>query len=118
MKDEEIGKALRRLPRAAASPRFKSDVLRAVRAGEQPRVVWRMVAATAMMLLLVVGTYGASLRHQRQQRMRAIRAESQQIASELRRVKAKADEVEPIVVLENGDTRVIVANQESTPIYY
>jgi hypothetical protein len=50
--------------------------------------------------------------------MRAIRAESQQIATELRQVKAKADEAEPIVVLENGDTRVIVANQESTPIYY
>ena len=47
-----------------------------------------------------------------------MRAESQQIASELQRVKAKADEVEPIVVLENGDTRVIVANQPSTPIYY
>ncbi len=70
-----------------------------------------------MMLVLVAGTYGASL-HRRQQRIRAMRAESQQIASELRRVKAKADEVEPIVVLENGDTRVIVANQQSTPIYY
>ena len=119
MTDEQIGKALRRLPRAAASPRFKSNVLRATRvAGEQPRGVWRMVAATAMMLLLVIGTYGASLHRQRQQRIRAMRAESQQIASELRQVKAKADEAEPIVVLENGDTRVIVANQQSTPIYY
>ena len=118
MKDEEIGKALRRLPRAAASPRFKSDVLRAVRAGEQPRVAWRMAAATAMMLLVVIGTYGASLHRQRQQRIRAMRSESQQIASELRRVKEKADDIEPIVVLESGDTRVIVANQQSTPIYY
>jgi len=33
-------------------------------------------------------------------------------------VKARADDIEPIVVLENGDTRVIVANQQSTPIYY
>jgi hypothetical protein len=33
-------------------------------------------------------------------------------------VKVKADAVEPIVILENGDTRVIVANQQSTPIYY
>ena len=78
----------------------------------------RMIAATAMMLLLVIGTYGASLHRQRQQQIRAMRAESQQIASELKQVKAKADEVEPIVVLENGDTRVIVANQESRPIYY
>ena len=119
MTDEQIGKALRRLPRAEASPRFKSDVLRAIRSGEeQPRVVWRMVAATAMMLLLVIGTYGASLHRQRQQRIRAMRAERQLIASELRRVKEKADDIEPIVVLENGDTRVIVANQQSTPIYY
>jgi hypothetical protein len=117
MMDEEIGKALRQLPRTAASPRFKSDVLRAIRAGEKPKVVWRMLAATAM-LLLVVGTYGASLHRQRQQRIRALRSESQQIASELRRVKVKADAVEPIVILENGDTRVIVANQQSTPIYY
>ena len=121
MTDEQIGKALRRLPRAEASPRFKSDVLRAVRSrsGEQqPGVVWRMVAATAMMLLVVIGTYGASLHRQRQQRIRAMRSESQQIASELRRVKEKADDIEPIVVLESGDTRVIVANQQSTPIYY
>ena len=119
MTDEEIGKALRLLPRAAVSPHFKSDVLRTIRTGPQPRVIiWRMAAATAMMLLLVVGTYGASLHRQRQQRIRAMRSESQQIASELRRVKAKADQVEPIVILENGDTRVIVANQQSTPIYY
>ena len=121
MTDEQIGKALRRLPRAEASPRFKSDVLRAIRSrsGEQqPGVVWRMVAATAMMLLVVIGTYGASLHRQRQQRIRAMRSESQQIASELRRVKEKADDIEPIVVLESGDTRVIVANQQSTPIYY
>jgi len=77
-----------------------------------------MLAATAMMLLLVVGTYGASLHRQRQQRIRAMRAESQLIASELRRVKEKADDIKPIVVLENGDTRVIVANEQSTPIYY
>ena len=120
MTDEQIGKALRRLPRAEASPRFKSDVLRAIRSGEQqqPGIVWRMVAATAMMLLLVIGSYGASLHRQKQQRIRAMRSETQQIASELRRVKEKADDIEPIVVLENGDTRVIVANQQSTPIYY
>ncbi len=118
MTDEEVGKALRRLPRAAALQHFKSDVLRAIRVQPRPRVAWRMVMATAMTLLLVVGTYGASVRHQRQQRIKALRAESRQIASELRRVKAKADESEPIVVLENGDTRVIVSNEQSKPIYY
>ena len=118
MTDEEVGKALRQLPRAVASQRFKSDVLRTIRVAPRPRIAWRMVAATAMTLILVFGTYGVSLRHQRQQRIKALRAESQQIASELRRVKAKADESEPIVVLENGDTRVIVSNQQSKPIYY
>ena len=119
MTDEQIGKALRRLPRAEASPHFKSDVLRAIRLGDQqPKIMWRMVAATAMMLLLVIGSYGASLHRQRQQRISAMRSETQQIASELQRVKKRADDVEPVVVLENGDTRVIVANQQSTPIYY
>ena len=85
---------------------------------QRPRVAWRLVAATAMTLLLVFGSYGASLRHQRQQRIRALRAESRQIASELQRVKEKAGESQPIVVLENGSTRVIVSNEQSKPIYY
>jgi len=77
-----------------------------------------MVAATAMMLLLVIGTYGASMQRQKQERMRALRAESRAIASELQRVKEKADEVEPVVVLESGDTRVVVAGAQQNPIYY
>jgi len=76
--------------------------------------MWRMVAATAMMLMIVIGTYAASV-HRERQRIRALRAEQQQIKSELHRVKAIADEAQPVVVLENGDTRVILANQ---PIYY
>ncbi len=74
-----------------------------------------MVAATAMVVILLVGTYAASVHRERQQRMQALRAEQQQIKSELHRVKAIADEAQPVVVLENGDTRVILASQ---PIYY
>lgn len=75
-----------------------------------------MIAATAMMLVIVVGSYAAAV-HRERQRINALRAERQQIESELRKVKAIADET-PIVVLENGDTRVIVAEQQSKPIYY
>ena len=77
-----------------------------------------MIAATAMTLIIVVGTYAASVRHERRQRINALLAERKQIESELRQVKAIADEAQPVVVLENGDTRVIVANQQSKPIYY
>jgi hypothetical protein len=77
-----------------------------------------MIAATAMTLMLVAGSYAASIRRERQ-RMNALRAERRQIESELRRVKAAADEIQPLVVLENGDTRVIVdLNQQSKPTYY
>jgi len=117
MTNDDVGKALRRLPRTAASPRFKSDVIRAVSVQQHPRMMSRLIAATAM-ILLVVGTFGASIYRQRQQRINALRAETQRIESELQRVKAIADESEPIVVLENGDTRVIVSNQQSKPIYY
>ena len=120
MKEIDIANVMRRLPRAGASPRFKSDVLRNVgrTSVPNPRIAWRMIAATAMMLLLVVGTYAASV-HRERQRIKALRAEQQQIKSELRRVKAIAEEVQPVVVLENGDTRVIVdLNQQSNPTYY
>jgi hypothetical protein len=79
------------------------------------------VAATAMTLMLVVGTYAASLRRERQQHIKALRTERQHLASELRQVKALADEAQPVIVLENGNTRVIVdvsTNQQTKPIYY
>jgi hypothetical protein len=82
--------------------------------------VWRLVAATAMTLMLVVGSYATSVHRQRQQRIESLRVERQQIESELRRVKAIADEVQPVgVILENGDTRVIVdLNQQAKLTYY
>ena len=131
MKDMDVGNALRRLPRTTASPRFTSDVLRNVgrasarlNSDELKPVLhfpWRMLAATAMMLILVAGMYATSVHRERRERINALRAEHQRIESELQRVKAVAEEAQPVVVLENGDTRVIVdvkQSQRSNPIYY
>lgn len=81
----------------------------------------RFMAATSLMLILVVGAYATSIHRQRVQRIRTLRAEHQRIESELQRVKEVADEAQPAVVLENGDTRVIVdvkQNRQTKPIYY
>jgi hypothetical protein len=81
----------------------------------------RFVAVTSLMLILVAGAYATSVHRQRLQRIRTLRAEHQRIESELQRVKEVADEAQPAVVLENGDTRVIVdvkQNRQTKPIYY
>jgi hypothetical protein len=83
--------------------------------------VVRFMAVTSLMLILVAGAYATSIHRQRLQRMRVLRAEHQRIESELQRVKEVADEAQPAVVLENGDTRVIVdvkQNRQTKPIYY
>jgi hypothetical protein len=80
----------------------------------------RFMAATSLMLILVAGAYATSIHRQRLQRIRSLRAEHQRIESELQRVKQVADEA-PVVVLENGDTRVIVdvkQSRQTKPIYY
>ena len=68
MNDNEIGNAMRRLPRATPSPRFTSDVLRAVRTRQASRVVWRFAAVTAMVLMIIAGTYAAALRLRQERR--------------------------------------------------
>jgi hypothetical protein len=81
----------------------------------------RFMAVTSLMLILVAGAYATSVHRQRMQRIRNLRAEHQQIESELQRVKEVAAEAQPAVVLENGDTRVIVdvkQARQSKPIYY
>ena len=117
MMDDELGGILRQLPRVEVSPRFRSDVLRAIRARRRPRIVWRLLAATAMVLILVAGTYGASIRRHRQ-RIQEVRAQLPRLRSELHRVKAIANDVQPVAVFENGDTRVIIDSHHSRPIYY
>ena len=70
-----------------------------------------------MVLILVAGTYGASIRRHRQ-RIQEVRAQLPQLRSELHRMKAIANEGQPVAVFENGDTRVIVDSRRSRPIYY
>ena len=91
----------------------------------QPRVVvWRYAAALAMTLcFLVIGVQAIAIRHAHRERIEQLRAEHQRIESELRQVKAVAEDPAPVVVLENADTRVIVpvshrATHQQQPIYY
>ena len=78
-----------------------------------------MAAAYVMVFAILIGTYAASIRHERKQRLEELRAERQRIESDLRQVKAIADEAQPVVVLENGDTHVIVdLKQKQESIYY
>ena len=97
---------MRALPRATASPAFTTDVLRKVRQTRTtaPRFVWRFAAAFAMVVCLV-GVVQVSVlqREHQQQRMRAMRAEQQQIQAELAAVRKLATEAEPVVVLENDN---------------
>jgi hypothetical protein len=128
MNDTEIGNAIKRLPRTNASPRFTSDVLRRAREGRQGASfrealhagtpAFRLAAAFALMFCVAGLTYETAVIHQRHQRLDALRAEHQRIESELQQVKALADDPQPVVVLENGDTRVIVpAANRSTGHY-
>ena len=123
MNDAELGNALRRLPRVTAPPRFTSDVLRALRPVPQARVAWRMAFACAMAMILVVGLYAGVSAQREKQKLNALRAERQRIETELQRVKAIADDAQPVVVLQNGDTRVIMQTpdspyQQTKQVYY
>ena len=57
MNDTQLTQLLRRLPRTNASPRFDSEVMRAIRRpAEEPRpaFTWRVAAAFAMALCLLL----------------------------------------------------------------
>jgi type II secretory pathway component PulM len=127
MNDIELSNALKHLPHTSASPRFTSDVLRAARTTPaRPRaILWRYAAAMVMTLcFVVIGVQAIAIRHAHHERIEQLRAEHQRIESELRQVKAVADDPAPVVVLENADTRVIVPvanhaeNRQQQPIYY
>lgn len=124
---------MKRLPRTNASPRFTSDVLRRVRNSASGRAtnytlrerpLFRFAAAFALMLCVALLAYETAAVHERHQRLDALRAEHQQIETELQQVKAMAGDPRPVVVLENGDTRVIVPvadrqpNRTAQPIIY
>jgi hypothetical protein len=128
MNNDEIGHAMKRMPRTNASPRFTSDVLRRLeerRNNGHAWVAWHYAAALAMMLCVAVLAFETSTVHARRQRLDALRAERQRIETELQQVKAIADDPRPVVVLENDNTRVIVpvavrrsANAAQQPIIY
>ena len=111
MNDTRIGDLMRGQPRTSASPAFTRNVLSAVRRGEEHRrpVVWRLAAAFAMaMCLVVLVNAGVNLHRQRQSTL-ALRAEQQKLEAELEAVKKIAREAEPRVVLENDrGARVVV----------
>lgn len=77
----------------------------------------RLAMSFAMMLVIVVGLYAGHVQKQHA-RMDALRAEHHKIETELKQVKAITDEAKPVVVLENGDTRVIVDLNQSQQTYY
>jgi len=97
-------------------------VLRAVRAAEMPvrtpMAWWRVATSCAMVVLVVFGIYAGSMQYQKQQRLEALRAEHRRLETELQQVKAMADDAPPVVVLDKGDTRVIVDLNRTQQTYY
>jgi hypothetical protein len=111
IEQKELSDAMRQLPRETASPGFTSDVLRRTRrAPARPFAVRLRVAFAMAAVFVVIAAVQVGVRHhQREVRLAALRAEQQQIAAEIEKVKAAAQESEPVVVLEDGKgTRVIM----------
>jgi len=84
--------------------------MRAVRAQEpssRGRYIWKFATSFAMVLILAAGMFVQRQKADAKE-MNALRAEHQKIETELKQVKAIADEAQPSVVLDNGQTRVIV----------
>jgi len=82
-----------------------------------------MAFACAMAMILVVGLYAGVSAQREKQKLNALRAERQRIETELQRVKAIAYDTQPVVVLQNGDTRVIMQTpdspyQQTKQVYY
>jgi hypothetical protein len=119
MNDTELTKLLRGLPRTSASPRFNSDVMRAIRTPEeQPRsaFTWRVATAFAMAFCLVLVVQIGLLRQREAARMDALRAEQHRIQAELAAVKEQASTYEPVVIMEHTDgTRVVVDQTPKDP---
>ena len=115
--DKDVGDALRQLPRVTTSPRFVSEVMQNVGRTSVRLPILRLAASFAMMIVLAVGIY-ATHHRQEVQRLESMRAEHRRIETELNQVKAITDETQPIVVLENGDTRVVVDLNQTHQTYY
>ena len=100
---------MRTLPRTKASPAFTREVMRKARSEERKPLVWRFAAALAMAACLIAVVNIAILQQRQHERTVALRAERQKLEAELEKVKQKARDAEPLVVLENDQgTRVIM----------
>lgn len=94
MNDDDLNRALRELPREAASSGFTRRVL--ARLDEAPRPIWRRPLVLAPMAAALVATLLTwSLTGHRKQERRArlaeLRQEQQQLAAELAALKDQAD---------------------------
>ncbi len=110
MNDNDVRELLRGLPRARASSDFTSRVLARV---EQPgrRPVWIAAAAAAAAVLLVVGAawrVEQTRRHDaRRAEVAALRSEADQLADELKQLRAQEQASSPVLYL-GGDDQVDV----------
>lgn len=92
--------------------------MRAIRAAEtsRPAFTWRVAAAFAMALCLVLVVQAGVMKQREAARMDALRAEQHRIETELAAVKKQASTYEPVVVLEHSDgTRVVVDQTPKDP---
>ena len=109
MNDMQLGDSMRALPRVKASPAFTREVLRkAHRPASVRPLAWRIAAAVAMAACLLAAVQIGILQQHRRAETLALRAEQQRLEAELEAVKKIAHEKEPVVVLENDGTRVIM----------
>jgi hypothetical protein len=114
MSEQQLRGWMRVLPHAKASPAFTSDVMRRIRQEKActPSVwqaVWRASAGLAMAACLALVVHGAFTAQAQRRHVAALRAERQQLATELEAVKKIANEPEPVIVLEDDrGTRVIM----------
>jgi len=86
--------------------------MRRTRGAEQRvpvRFVWRLAAALAMTTCLVFVVQFVVIEHAQRVRYDVLRAEQEQLQTDLQAVKKSAEDAEPVVVLENDrGTRVIM----------
>ena len=107
MNEFEMSDALKQLPRVSASPRFTSEVMERLQGRRRSPVLrYALALATTFCLVLAI-VHSASVRAGEQRRSE-LRAEQQRLATELERVKARAENPQPVVVLENDETRLIL----------
>jgi uncharacterized protein YlxW (UPF0749 family) len=85
--------------------------------GPEKRVhfVWRLAAALAMTACLVLVVQFAVIEHAQHRKYEVLRAEQEKLQADLQAVKKRAEDAQPVVVLENDrGTRVIIDLESET----